>query len=274
MANYFIGDIQGCFEGLRKALELVNFNSSIDQLWLTGDLIGRGPNSLETMQFILKNEHCIKTVLGNHDLHFIAVESGIKGHNPKDKFDSILQHKDRDQITYWLRQQPLILELPNQQGYMTHAGLPPLWTPNLAVKMAKKVSKRLQSKDYLAFLPLMYGNEPSRWSDELTKKQQLRFTISALTRMRYCHQNGSLEFKQKGAPGKITDKELLPWFNYDAKRFNDYQWIFGHWASLMGETMSKQVIGLDTGYVWGNALTIYHFETSETKLVWSNENVL
>ena len=263
MANYIVGDIQGCYSALEKALNVVDFNTSQDTLWLTGDLIARGPDSLETMKFVLKNEHCIQTVLGNHDLHFLSVYHQLKSVNPRDQLQPLLDYKHIEKVITWLRKQPLVVPLPNNEGYMSHAGLPPLWTSAKALKYSNKVSERLTASDYVDFLPIMYGNSPNKWDRSLSKEKKLRFAVNALTRMRYCSLDGSLDFKQKGSPSNMVDESLVPWFTIEPERFSQAKWIFGHWASLMGETGNDNVIALDTGYVWGNALTIYHFESGE-----------
>lgn len=270
MANYFIGDLQGCFDGLQRALAHVEFNPAKDTLWLTGDLIARGSDSLATMKFLYRNQDSVKTVLGNHDLHFLAVANKIKKPNPNDLLEPLLASKKLNHYVDWLRQQPLIHELPKSSGYMTHAGLPPHWSAKKAVKWAGKVSDILTSDDYVDFITEMYGNRPSLWSDCDNRTDKLRFTVNALTRMRFCDLNGELNFSQKGAPEKLgksktsnNQGDLIPWFEYHPERFKDTTWVFGHWASLMGETANSNVIALDTGYVWGNYLTIMNFKTRE-----------
>lgn len=270
MASYFIGDIQGCFTGLQRALAHVEFNPSKDTLWLTGDLIARGENSLATMDFLYSNQDSVKTVLGNHDLHFLAVANGIKNPNQNDLLNPLLSSNNLSKYLDWLRQQPLIQTLPKSQGYMTHAGLPPHWSPKKALKWAGKVSDVLKSNNYVDFITEMYGNRPSLWCDCDSEIDKLRFTVNALTRMRFCSTDGTLNFSQKGSPEKfkeinkfIEDDALIPWFEFDPERFKHTTWVFGHWASLMGKTANPNVIALDTGYVWGNYLTIMKFKTRE-----------
>ncbi len=270
MAHYFIGDIQGCFEGLQRALAEVDFNSSKDTLWLTGDLIARGSDSLSTLKFLYKNQDSIKTVLGNHDLHLLAVANGLKKANLKDLLQPLLTAPKLDKYLDWLRHQPLIQSLPKKQGFMTHAGLPPHWNSKKAVKWATRVSEILQSADYTHFLADMYGNKPNNWQQCNTEQEKLRFTVNALTRMRFCTIDGCLDFSQKGSPEKLEEpysknnpQGLMPWFDFQPERFDNMTWVFGHWASLMGETNNSNIIALDTGYVWGNYLTVMKFKTRE-----------
>lgn len=263
MAHYFIGDIQGCFDGLKRALIEVDFNKSKDTLWLTGDLVARGSDSLSTLHYLYKNQDYIRTVLGNHDLHLLAVANKLKKPNPKDLLQPLLASSKLNKYIDWLRQQPLIQTLPNSQGFMTHAGLPPHWSAKKALKWAGKVNKTLKSDNYVAFLADMYGNQPNNWLQCTSRQDKLRFTVNGLTRMRFCTANGSLDFSQKGCPAKhswakpsIAEQEIMPWFEFAPERFDNLTWIFGHWAALMGKTQHDNVIALDTGYVWGNYLTV------------------
>lgn len=263
MTDYFIGDIQGCYSGLQKALAVVEFNPSCDTLWLTGDLIARGEDSLATLKFLYKNQDHVKTVLGNHDLHFLAVANGLKKVNPKDNLAPLLNSSKLPKYLDWLRQQALIVRLPDKSGYMTHAGLAPNWKPKTAKNMAQVIHDQLTAINYQKFLPLMYGNKPDTWSEQLPELDKIRFSISAFTRMRFCDRNGRLNFNQKGAPANLSDnykEQLIPWFQYEPQRFLKHKWIFGHWASLMGSTGNDNVIALDTGYVWGNHLTILDWQ--------------
>jgi len=277
MAHYFIGDLQGCFDGLQKALSEVEFNPSKDTLWLTGDLVARGPDSLSTIKYLYKHQDSVKTVLGNHDLHLLAVVNGIRKANPKDLLQPLLSSPKLNKYIDWLRQQPLIHTLPKSRGYMSHAGLPPLWTAKKALKWANNVTNILQSKDYKTFLADMYGNEPNHWHKCKTDQDKLRFTVNALTRMRFCNASGELDFSQKGSPDKLTNRHsttksdgLMPWFQYQPERFENMLWVFGHWAALMGTTDNSNVIALDTGYVWGNHLSIMKLKTREISYIYND----
>lgn len=267
MAHYFIGDIQGCYSGLRKALATIEFNFSKDTLWLTGDLVARGPDSLKTLKYLYKHQDNIKTVLGNHDLHLLSVANGIKKENPKDNLSALIGDKKFPIYIDWLRQQPLLHKLPKNKGYMSHAGLAPNWTEKDAIEWNKNVSDILVSKHYKSLLQKMYGNTPSKWRKNLNEQDKLRFAINSFTRMRFCTKDGHLDLNNKNAPKKGESEHLIPWFEYDAHRFEDHKWIFGHWASLMGETNNKNVIALDTGYVWGNYLSIFHLKSRDLTYV-------
>lgn len=262
MAHYFIGDIQGCFDGLQRALSAVAFNKSTDTLWLTGDLIARGPGSLETLEYLYKNQDSVQTVLGNHDLHFLSVANKVKKENPKDLLTPLLTSSSLSKYVDWLRRQPLLLALPDGSGYMSHAGLAPDWQPEDAIYWSQQVSDILTEQDYVNFLPSMYGKKPTKWNQSLTHIDKIKYSINAFTRMRFCTLNGELEFDSKCAPNKSTDQNLQPWFQHNEKRFNKNKWLFGHWASLMGKTGNKNVLALDTGFVWGQHLTVYELSTN------------
>lgn len=281
MASYFIGDIQGCFDGLERALAHVEFNPAKDNLWLTGDLIARGADSLATMDFLYRHQDSVKTVLGNHDLHFLAVANKIKQPNPNDLLGPLLSSKKLNKYVDWLRQQPLIRKLPKSEGYMTHAGLPPHWSAKKAVKWAGKVNEILKTDHYLDFIAAMYGNRPNLWHECNSEADKLRFTVNALTRMRFCSTDGTLNFSQKGTPEKLKDfdkltnpERLIPWFEFQPERFKEMTWVFGHWASLMGKTPTPNIIALDTGYVWGNYLTIMKFKTREFSYIHYEESLV
>lgn len=267
MADYFIGDIQGCFQGLNKALAEVQFEHGRDTLWLTGDLIARGEDSLSTLNFLTQHDSSVRTVLGNHDLHFLAVANGIKRVNPKDNLAALLDSPQLQFFVDWLRQQPLLLPLPDKSGFLSHAGLPPGWATTDAEKWAEQLHKTLSSEDYLDFLPNMYGNEPAKWSENLTALEKLKFTVNGLTRMRFCDRDGKLNFADKTSPSvdahEHQKKSLIPWYEFEPERFDKTKWVFGHWAALMGKTSVPNVIGLDTGYVWGNYLTILHWQNQK-----------
>jgi bis(5'-nucleosyl)-tetraphosphatase (symmetrical) len=264
VADYFIGDIQGCYAGLLASLAEVDFNPSKDTLWLTGDLVARGEDSLSTLKYLYNQQDSVKTVLGNHDLHLLAVANNIKKVNEKDRLGPLLKAKKLPKYLDWIRHQPLIQRLPQEAGYMSHAGLAPNMSIKKALKWDKKVRDNLASEDYVSFLPLMYGNRPNVWDKSLSDEEKLTFTISALTRMRYCYDDGTLDFVNKCAPDKASKAQgLMPWFEHQPERFDGMKWVFGHWASLMGKTGRSNIIGLDTGYVWGGQLSILHWQTGE-----------
>ncbi len=257
MPTYAIGDIQGCFEPLQRLLTHIQFNPSNDTLWFTGDLVNRGPQSLEVLRFIksLKGDH--KIILGNHDLHCLAVTSGVREQHEGDTLDAILQASDRDELMDWLRHQPLLVH--NENYVMTHAGLAPNWTVTQAQALAKEVESVLQSDQSKNFLQHMYGNQPDYWRDDLTGIDRLRCIVNFLTRLRFCYSDGRMDFAYKG---QIKDKphDLIPWFDVTSRVNKNNKIIFGHWAALNGEADVPNVYPLDTGCVWGNTLTAMRLE--------------
>lgn len=259
MATYVIGDIQGCYKQFKALLTKINFNAQHDVLWFTGDLVNRGGESLAVLRFIqsLGNRH--KVVLGNHDLHLLAVYYGVGRLTANDTFTDVLSAIDRDDILFWLRQQPL-LHVDREKGYlMAHAGIAPQWTLDDAQRCAEEVHQALIAEHPQQFLEHMYGNECPLWDDRLSGQERLRTITNYLTRMRYCDQEGKLELVFKG---KLSDKppHLLPWFDVPHRRNRDNKIIFGHWASLGGKVDVPNVYALDTGCVWGNALTAMRLE--------------
>ncbi|MDP2559584.1 symmetrical bis(5'-nucleosyl)-tetraphosphatase [Psychrobium sp. 1_MG-2023] len=262
MATYFIGDIQACYSELELLLKKIAFNPQRDKLYLAGDLVGRGPQPCEVLDFVLLHRDSVHTVLGNHDLHFLAVSQGIKPLNANDNFSPLLNSPNRAQYIDFLRCQPLLISLDNDNLILSHAGITPQWTLPIAKAMAKKVSQQLQSTQWLDLLKAMYNNQLNSWNQDLTEQQQAIFSISALTRMRYCHHDGQLNFTEKCSPNKLTDHSLVPWFNVNAPSHSS-KLIFGHWAALLGETASTQHIALDTGCLWGNHLTAWSLEENK-----------
>lgn len=258
MSTYFIGDIQGCYTELRAVLAQANFCPTKDELWLTGDLVARGPQSLQTLRYIKSLKKSAKFVLGNHDLHLLAIHAGIKKAKPQDLLSELLNAPDIDELTSWLAKTPLIRKLPGKKVYMSHAGISPQWKLKEALTQAKLAQEKLSSKERSKWLALMYGELPNDWAQAKTDIDKFRYTINALTRMRYCFPNKTLEFNHKSAPDKNTEN-LVPWYKL-SKTVQKNQWIFGHWAALMGECPQKNVYALDTGCVWGNHLTLLRWE--------------
>ena len=254
MTIYFVGDIQGCYSELRALLKKVGFNKTNDQLWLAGDLVARGPGSLATLRFVKSLGKQAKGVLGNHDLHLLATYAGIKNVKKNDLLDELLAADDIDELMDWLAQQPLIQKLPNEDVYMSHAGIPPEWDIKTAVQQAEFAHQLLSSEKRNKWLERMYGNLPNTWSQATSKTEQFRYTINALTRMRYCYLDKSLEFDCKKPPEQAPDN-IQPWFNL-SKVIDSTVWIFGHWAALMGKCSHPNVFALDTGCVWGNHMTL------------------
>lgn len=251
MAIYAIGDVQGCFAELQSLLQQIGFDPAADQLWFTGDLVNRGPDSLTTLRFIKSLGPAAVAVLGNHDLHLLAVAYGVSRTKHKDTFHDVLAASDRDELLDWLRRLPLCYH--EDRFTMIHAGLPPQWTVEEALQYAAEVHAVLVSDRCSEFFRRMYGDQPERWSDKLTGWDRLRFTVNCLTRMRYCDRRGTLNFKEKGPPGS-QPKDLLPWFDVPGRRSQDSEIIFGHWSTL-GFRITQGCYALDTGCLWGGELT-------------------
>lgn len=261
MATFVVGDIQACYSGLEKLLEKVEFNPKKDKLWAVGDLIGRGPEACQTLEFLMSLGDNFNTVLGNHDLHFLAVSQGIKESRDKEGFGEILKSKNLDKLIYWLRHRPLSA-VPKRGFFLTHAGLYPLWNEQQAHSLARETSKVLKGKKWKKLLEYMYGSEEEKWSTRLSGLAKHKFVIDAFTRMRYVDDKARLNLKIKTSP-KDAPKELFPWFEHPSLK-HDSQLLFGHWASLEGECSRKRAFALDTGYIWGGKLTLLNLDTLKT----------
>ncbi|NQD36337.1 symmetrical bis(5'-nucleosyl)-tetraphosphatase [Permianibacter sp. IMCC34836] len=257
MATHAIGDLQGCLHPLKELLGKLQFSADRDQLWFCGDLINRGPDSLGTLRFVHGLRDNARIVLGNHDLHLLAVASACHPVKKGDTLDDILHAPDRDILLEWLLQQPLAIQ--QDQWLMTHAGVPPGWRAEDALRASAEVSLQLQ-RDPRQFFSEMYGNEPSRWQPDLQGSERLRYSVNALTRMRFVSADGALELKQKGAPGS-QPPTLMPWYRHPDRPAADHEILFGHWATLNGKADTAGVHALDTGCVYGQHLTALTLET-------------
>lgn len=256
MATYAIGDIQGCYDEMRRLLDTVAFDPAHDQLWLVGDLVNRGPRSLEVLRFVKGLGDRAVTVLGNHDLNLLVVAAGVREPHPEDTLDALLHAPDRDELLDWLRRQRL---MHVDAGYaMVHAGLLPQWSIAQAQALACEAEAALQYPDHSEFLRRMYGNEPARWRDDLAGYDRLRIIINAMTRLRLCTAAGHMEFTHKTG---LTNAPAgyLPWFDIPERASRETPVIFGHWAAL-GLMLRADVLGLDTGCVWGRRLTAVRLE--------------
>jgi bis(5'-nucleosyl)-tetraphosphatase (symmetrical) len=261
MATYAIGDIQGCFHELMLLLEKVAFDPARDTLWLTGDLVNRGPQSLEVLRFVKGLGERAVTVLGNHDLHLLAVSEGRHRHfKETDTLGGVLQASDREELMAWLRRQPLLHHDPDLGWTMVHAGLPPQWDLDTARACAREVEAVLRSPAYGDFIEHMYGNRPDRWSEDLSGWDRLRYSVNCFTRLRFVTRDGALDFVHKGAPDSAGDH--LPWFRVPGRRSADTPILFGHWSTL-GFHRGDNVCALDTGCLWGGALTALRLEDGQ-----------
>jgi len=257
MSTYAIGDIQGCRVQLEALLESIRFDPAKDKLWLAGDLVNRGPDSLGTLRLIYSLKESVIAVLGNHDLHMLAVYKDRNRANRKDTFFSLLDAPDADKLLEWLRFCPLVYAEDNY--LMLHAGTHPYWDRQQTLTYASEVEQVLRSEQHSDFFQQMYGNQPDSWSEELQGNERLRFITNVLTRMRYCYADSSLDMQCKG-PISEAPSELIPWFDMPNRVVHEGYILHGHWAALMGGESPSGIISLDTGCVWGNKLSAWCLE--------------
>lgn len=251
MATYAIGDLQGCFNTLNALLAKINFDAAKDRLWFVGDLVNRGPGSLECLRFIRQLGDNATVVLGNHDLHLLARAEGLVKPGKHDTLAPILNAPDRDLLLHWLRHQRLLYT--EGEFLMVHAGLPPQWDFALAIQLAREVERALRGGTYRDLLANMYGNDPDCWRDDLSSSERQRLSINAMTRMRVVTKSGQVDFDFKRGLADLPN-DLAPWFDSIDASFADKTIIFGHWSAL-GLHMSNRTIGIDTGCAWGRELT-------------------
>jgi bis(5'-nucleosyl)-tetraphosphatase (symmetrical) len=264
MSTYAIGDIQGCYQDLQTLLQLIKFDPNQDTLWFTGDLVNRGPKSLQVLRFIKSlNERAI-VVLGNHDIHLLAVaENNLQYLKPQDTLGSILSAYDREELLKWLRNRPL-LHHDSRLGFtMIHAGLPPQWDLQQARQYANEVEQALSGTQYKDYLENVYGNKPKKWSEELEGWERLRFITNCFTRLRYCNADGKLALKKKDNPLLETNEDKdQAWFLWSHRATREQNIIFGHWSTL-GYYADNGVYALDTGCLWGGSLTALRLEDKQ-----------
>ncbi len=248
---WMIGDLQGCCTSLNNLLEHADIAADTRaRFWFAGDLVNRGPDSLQTLRTIMSLGERATCVLGNHDIHMLAVAAGIRKPGKSDTFNDVLAAPDADGIIDWLRHRPL---LHREHGHiLVHAGILAPWSAERAEELAREVEHALRSPRWRSALEKIYGNEPEYWSDDLEAGKRLRVIVNAMTRMRMCRRDGSIDFSHKGAPD--THGELVPWFDVPGRVLDDHTVVFGHWSTL-GLMIRPDAICLDTGCVWGRQLT-------------------
>lgn len=266
MSVYAVGDLQGCLQPLQCLLKEVAFDPAKDRLWLVGDLVNRGPQSLATLRFLYAMRDSLICVLGNHDLHLLAVAHNRERLKKADTLQEILDAPDRDELLNWLRQQPLLHYDAERDTLLVHAGIPPQWTLSKALKRAAEVQDALRDDTRLPlFLEGMYGNQPARWDKGLRGIERLRVITNYLTRMRFCSADGSLDLKSKegldSAPAGFA-----PWFSYANRKTRKHKIIFGHWAALEGRCSQPNLFALDSGCVWGGAMTLLNLDSGAKHL--------
>ncbi len=263
MATYAIGDLQGCYDELQDLLNEINFDARNDRLWFCGDIVNRGPKSLECLQFVMDDDNNAQTVLGNHDLHLLALSHHVRTPHRKDTLDSILRHEQAGSYLNWIRHQHLLLSDADTGFTLVHAGLLPEWSLSQATDLANEAECCLRGRQYVQFIQEMYGNEPDHWDDNLTGNGRLRCIINAMTRLRYLLDNNRINFGEKGAPGK-QEKDLLPWYQVANRQSSGHKIAFGHWSTIyLGNEQnftSHNVYPLDTGCLWGGKLSALRLE--------------
>lgn len=262
MTTYAIGDVQGCHDELLALLAAVDFDRARDHVVLVGDLVNRGPNSLEVLRLVRSLGDAATTILGNHDLHLLAVSHGGRS-GRRDTLTSLLAASDCDELLDWLVQQPLAWRHEATGTLLVHAGIPPQWTAAQTLELAAEASAQIAGANGPRFFSRMYGDEPDHWKDKLRGMERTRFVVNCLTRLRYCHADGRLDLRPKGAPG-TQPPGVMPWFAVPDRASRDTDMAFGHWSTLgRVHWPEHRVHGLDTGCVWGGKLTALALETGK-----------
>lgn len=262
MALYCVGDIQGCDDAFERLLATIGFSPSRDTLYVLGDLVNRGPDSAAVLRRCITLGDSVRPLLGNHDLHLLAAAYGTRRPSRRDTLQGILLASDRDEMLEWLRHQPLARRVHHGGGdlLMVHAGVLPQWTADETLAYAGEVEAVLQSREFAGFLQQMYGNSPDLWSPELQGTDRLRVIVNALTRMRFCSPEGRMDFESTESASEAPPG-LVPWFDAPGRRTQNTLIAFGHWSTL-GWLDRADVLGLDTGCVWGGCLSAVRFGTT------------
>jgi bis(5'-nucleosyl)-tetraphosphatase (symmetrical) len=263
LAQYVIGDLQGCYDPFRRLLDRIAFNPATDRLWLTGDLVNRGPKSRKTLRYVRKLGDAAITVLGNHDLHLLALANGIKlARSNYASLQKILLKDDCGELIDWLRFRPLAHYSFDLNTLMVHAGIPPQWSVEETLGLAAELERKLRSDSYVSFLEKMYGNTPRKWSPDLKGNKRLRFIVNSLTRTRMVTKTGALNLKYTGQPHNAPQR-LTPWFDVEDAKWRGTRIVFGHWSAL-GLVVNDELIAVDTGCVWGRQLTAVRLDKGPT----------
>lgn len=263
MATYVVGDLQGCYKPLVKGLKAINFNPTTDTLYCVGDLVNRGPRSGDVLRYLMDLGNCIKPVLGNHDISLLVAAENIKNAVASDTHRQIINAPDRDEMIQWLRYQPLLRYDQTLDAAIVHAGIHPTWSMAKAIEFNARIEKKLQTPKYhkyQKFLRRIFGNSPSTWQEATRPREQNRYIINVFTRMRYLTTDQmALDFDNKGSPDTNTNNQIAPWMTFGHPHLGNTRIFYGHWAS-MGLSLHPPFYGLDSGYVWGNALTFARIE--------------
>lgn len=253
MAIYAIGDVQGCCDELERLLTKLAVDPARDEIWFVGDLVNRGPRSLDTLRLVRSLGSMATVVLGNHDIHLIALALGNRSRASDKELADVLDAPDGHELVDWLRQRPLAYYRPELNTLMVHAGVAPEWNPLLTIKLAREVESALRGPHCAEYIRDLYGEKPARWTPDLAGQDRLRFITNCLTRMRYVEADGSLNLDENGPPGQ-QPAGLRPWFDVPDRQTAMVRIVFGHWASL-GLLQRENLLGIDTGCVWGRRLT-------------------
>ncbi|MEO7385945.1 MAG: symmetrical bis(5'-nucleosyl)-tetraphosphatase [Gammaproteobacteria bacterium] len=253
MAIYAIGDVQGCCDELERLIARLRIEPDRDELWFVGDLVNRGPRSLDTLRLVRSLGSNATVVLGNHDIHLIALAFGNRSRANSGELADVLAAPDATELVDWLRHRPLACYRPELNTLMVHAGVPPQWDPLLTVKLAREVEQALRGPHCAEYIRDLYGEQPDHWSPALAGQDRLRFITNCLTRIRYCSEVGVLDLHENGPPG-TQPLHLRPWFELPGRQTATVRVVFGHWASL-GLVQRDNLLGIDTGCVWGRKLT-------------------
>ena len=266
MAVWAIGDIQGCFDSFEELLKKINFNPEVDELWVAGDLVNRGDKSLETLNYLYSIKDSVQIILGNHDIALIAAYAGVKKSN--ETIQAILDAPNASELIHWLRHQPFF-HWDFKLGYcMAHAGVSPQFDFGMARTHAARIEKKLQGRNYKAWLKHMFKKSSNKFNAKASSLDIEKYILSSFTAMRFCEDDGRLDFKQKGTPTeyKVLKKGLKPWFACPTRRSTSLKIVFGHWSTL-GYYQDSNVLALDTGCLWGKALTVARLDTEEPIIV-------
>jgi bis(5'-nucleosyl)-tetraphosphatase (symmetrical) len=241
---------------LRRLVESIRFDPARDRLWFVGDLVNRGPDSLDCLRFVKSLGDSAVSVFGNHDFHLLCVAEGVEKRRKRDTLDDILDAPDREELLEWLRHRPV---MHVEEGYaLVHAGLLPEWTVERALSLAREVEREIRGPRYRRFLEKMYGDEPDRWSDDLEGADRLRVIVNAMTRLRVVDDDGAMVLRFNGEPGD-TYEDWTPWFDVEGRRSRDHTIVCGHWSAL-GLVMRPDLLSLDSGCVWGKSLSAVRLE--------------
>lgn len=266
MAKYAIGDVQGCYESLRRLLDKIRFDPSKDSLIFTGDLVNRGPQSLECLRLVKSLGDSADTVLGNHDFHLLAIAEGYaKKHSVSEDLQRVLDAPDCDELLDWIRYRPLAIIDDVERFLVVHAGVYPGWTLEETLQLANEVEEAMAGSYYRRLLQNMYGNLPTKWTPRLPKDERLRFVINVFTRMRYCDSHLRLLFDFKHTPD-VRPYGYFPWYDLPRKLPHNFKIVFGHWSTL-GLMADRGVIAIDTGCLWGGKLTALRLESLHKKSI-------